>query len=245
MTPSEVERADTDVKVDSLPDRQRQIILGQLAPIIVHEFNNLMTPVLARAQDAVDRQDVAAMRKALTVTARQTERAMKFARRVLELAGGDGEAPQACSVRELIDATVESAVRPFEKDGIELRVDAAADLRIVANPLLFVQLLLNLLLNARAAVEKRRGSITIRALQETDRVVISVSDTGVGISPDVLRDAITPFLAASPDSNPGDWRPIGLGLQACRQIAHRQGAVLRARANDGSGCTFEVSWPAG
>lgn len=228
----------------NLADHQRQIILGRLAPIIVHEFNNLMTPVLARAQDALTRDDAVATRKALSVTVQQTDRAMRFARRVLELAGDDGPAAENRSLRELIEASIESMVRPLEKDGVELRVDVPDDPRIAARPLLFVQMMLNLLMNARAAMAGGRGRISISAARDGGVVIIDVGDTGVGMSPEMLRDVINPFLAADPDANAGDWRSVGLGLHVCRLVARQHGASIRALRNEDSGCTFKITWPA-
>lgn len=224
--------------------RQRQAILGSLSGIIAHEYNNLMTPVLARARDAVARDDVAAMRKALTVTVAQTQQALDFTRQLLEVARGEESAVQACRLAELVDAAITAAVRPFEKDGIELVVHIPDHLSVRAQPLLFVQALLNLLLNARAAMKDCRGKLLISACREDDSVLISVCDAGVGMTPEMLNEVINPFLQAESQEHPGDWGPVGLGLLACRTIAQRHGATIRAQTNDGPGCTFRLKWPA-
>ncbi|MBU0616826.1 MAG: HAMP domain-containing histidine kinase [Planctomycetes bacterium] len=223
---------------------QRQALLGSLSGIIAHEYNNLMTPVLARAQDAVSRNDVAAMRKALAVTLTQTRQALDFTRQVLEVARGEELPVRACSVGELVDAAITAAVRPFERDGIELVLHVPSDLEVRAQPLLFVQVLLNLLLNARAAMKDRCGKLSISACREDDRVLISVCDAGVGMSPEMLNDVINPFLQTRDQERPGDWGSVGLGLLACRTIAQQHGATLNARNNDGPGCTFRLVWPA-
>jgi signal transduction histidine kinase len=223
---------------------QRQAMLGTLTAIIAHEYNNLMTPVLARAQDAVARDDVAAMRKALTTTARQTEKALRFTRQVLQLADGKELPLEACRVADLVDAAITSAVRPFEKDGIELELRIPDDLYVRAQPLLFEQALLNLLLNARAAMRGRRGRLSVAARREGDMVVVAVCDSGVGMSAEMLDEVINPFLAADADAHPGDWSSVGLGLSACRKIAQQHGGAVRAEVNDGPGCTFRLRWPA-
>lgn len=223
---------------------QRQAMLGRLVAVITHEYNNLMTPVLARAQDAVARDDVAAMRKALTITARQTEKALRFTRQVLEFADGKGLPSETCPLAGLVDAAITATVRPFEKDGIELEVRVPDELRIRAQPLLFEQVLLNLLLNARTAMKGHRGKLTVSARREGDRVEIAVRDRGIGMSPEMLDEVINPFLAADADTHPGDWSSVGLGLNACRTIAQQHSATIRAEANEGPGCTFRIHWPA-
>lgn len=228
---------------DLLAD-QRRAMLGSLTGIMAHEYNNLMTPVVARAQDAVSRDDVAAMRKALTTTLAQTEKALHFTRQIMELAQGREGSMESCRLTDLVDATITSAVRPFAKDGIELKLSVPDDLYVRAQPLLFEQALLNLLLNARAAMKGLCGGLSITAARRGDTVEIAVSDTGTGMSPETLDEVVNPFLAAPADTGPGDWTGIGLGLVACRLIAQQHGATITAHANDGPGCTFRLGWPA-
>jgi len=226
-----------------LLDYQRRALLGSLTGVIAHEYNNLMMPVLERARDAVARDDVAAMRKALQTTVRQTEKALRFTSQVLELARGAPLPLKSCRLTELVDDALAAAVRPFEKDGIEVQRQIPPTLCVRAQPLLFVQVLLNLLLNARQAMKDRCGTLRISARPAGDMVVLDVQDSGCGMSPELLDEVINPFLAAEPDTQPTEG--VGLGLTACRTIAHQHGATLRVRANDAGGCTFELRWPAG
>jgi two-component system cell cycle sensor histidine kinase/response regulator CckA len=223
---------------------QRRALLGSLTSIVAHEYNNLMTPVLARAQDAIARDDVAAMRKALAVTVAQTQQALDFTRQMLKVARGEAAPVRPCSVAELVNTAITAAVRPFEKDGIELVVRVPPELTVRAQPLLFVQVLLNLLLNARAAMSGRPGKLSIIAQREGDSVLIAVCDAGVGMSPEMLSHVINPFLQTEDQEHPGDWSLVGLGLLACRTIARQHGATLSAHDNDGPGCTFQLRWPA-
>jgi len=223
---------------------QRQAMLGMLSGIIAHEYNNLMTPVLARAQDALSRDDLPAMRKALSTTLNQTDKALHFTRQVLEVAHGREMPTESCNLADLVRDTITASVRPFDKDGIELTVRVPEDLQVRAHRVQFIQVLLNILLNARAAMKERRGRLTITAQRDAEMVVIAVRDAGVGMTPEMLNEVINPFLAADVGARPGDWSGIGMGLQACRIIAQRHGARLRAELNEGAGCTFFLAWPA-
>lgn len=229
---------------DDLLACQRQALLGTLSGIIVHEYNNLMTPVLIRAQDALARDDVAVMKKALAVTTRQTQTALDFSRQVLQVARGEDTQLRSCPLKTLVDAAVLAAVRPFDKDGIELCIDVSDDLRIQARPAFFVQALLNLLLNARNAMKNRRGTLKIGARRADGFVEIAVADQGTGFTPQLLQEVINPFLRSDPDEYPAKSDAVGMGLQACRIIAWRHGAAIRAENNDGPGSTFYLSWPA-
>ncbi len=225
--------------------QHRLALLGTMSAMVAHEFNNLMTPVLAYAKEAVRTGRSDLMRKALERTVRQTERAVAVSRRLLELAHGAAAQAQACPLRRIVDDAILSATRPFEKDGIELFVSVDPRLRVKAEPLLLEQVLLNLLLNARQALHEGGGRIGVSAEADGDCVIITISDTGRGISEDDIRHRINPFLASSTSAEANDWHAVGLGLNVCRFLAQRQGARIEADATPPQqrGCTFRLLWP--
>ncbi len=229
---------------DELLACQRLAVLGSLTAMIAHEFNNLLTPLMARAEAALATDDVAFMRKTLDRVLVQSQRAMNVTRHLLALAHGDGDAPVPCALADVVRETLETLTRPLEKDGIDVQVDVPADLRVRARPELLCQLLLNLFLNARAAMQGGRGTLRIAARRSDALAVIDVSDTGCGLSPQQIRDVFNPFLAGDPEADPSDWRRVGLGLSVCRLIARHHGARLRVAGNPDRGCTFTLEWPA-
>ncbi len=228
---------------DAIVAYQRQALLGTAAAVVAHEFNNLMTPVLARAEYALLRNEVAEMRRALACVVEQTQRAIEVTRLLLEMAEGRSPAPQPCDVAVVVDEAVGTLVRPFEKDGIRLEVEIPERVEVQADPVLLRQVLANLLLNARQAIGRGSGRITVRARRDGAEGRIEISDTGCGMSPEHIDRVINPFLSADPSFDTTDWHRVGLGLHACRLIAHQFGARLRAEANAGGGCTFTLRWP--
>lgn len=223
---------------------QRVAMLGSLAAMVNHEFNNLLTPVLARAEAALMSGNAAYMRKSLERTQIQTQRAITVTRHLLSLTQDKPRPRQACNVGEAVHEAVETATRPFEKDGIDLQIDVPDTLMVLAQPDLLCQVLLNLLLNAREAMKDVRGSLSISATGDGDVVEIRIKDTGTGIPEDTLQNVLNPFLAADPWQQPNDWQRIGLGLSVCRMIACEHEAQVQAFGNDGRGCTFQLRWPA-
>lgn len=228
---------------DSLLAYQRQALLGSTAAVIAHEFNNLMTPVLARAEYALLRNDVPMMRKALECVIQQTHQAMEVTRLLLELAEGHGLQPQACDLAEAVEDAVRALVRPLEKDGIRFEARVPESLAVHADPVLLRQVLTNLLLNARQAIGQGPGRVSVAARPEGGMICIEIRDTGCGIEPRRIDEVINPFLAADPLTDATDWQRIGLGLHACRLIVRQFGATLQAEANSPQGCTFRLRWP--
>lgn len=225
--------------------QHRLALLGTMSAMVAHEFNNLMTPVLAYAKEAMHTGQPDLMRKALERTVRQTERAVGVSQRLLELAHGAVARTKACSLRQIVDDAILSATRPFEKDGIELSVAVDPRICVKAEPLLLEQVLLNLLLNARRALHEGGGRIAVSAEPDGEAVIITVSDTGRGIPENDIRQRINPFLASGASAESHDWQSVGLGLNVCRFIAQRQGAHIEAETAHPpqQGCTFRLRWP--
>ncbi|MEW6198742.1 MAG: HAMP domain-containing sensor histidine kinase [Planctomycetota bacterium] len=222
---------------------QRLALLGNMAAMVTHEFNNLLTPILARAEAALGETDPAYLRKTLERIAVQAQRAMTVTQRLLELAHGESQPVEDCSLADAVREALATLTRPLEKDGIELHFHVPEELRVAAHPDLLCQVLLNLLLNARRAMLDQPGMLAITAAACGEHVQIDVRDNGRGLSAAHLNDKVNPFLAADPHAQPNDWQQVGLGLSVCRMIAHHHGATLRGLTNPDGGCTFQLLWP--
>jgi len=222
---------------------QQRATLGTLAAVIAHEFNNLLTPILPWIDLALATGDPSDMRKALERARTQARRAEVVTRRLLDLAEGRLLPLQACAVATAVEEAILTLTRPFGKDGIALSVDVPPDLYVRAEPDLLIQTLLNLLLNARAAMKGLGGRLVVSAKREADSVIIDIRDSGCGIPAEQLENLVNPFLAGAIDDPPAGTS-IGLGLTACRLIAAKHKASIQALPNPDRGCTFRLRWPA-
>lgn len=249
MHASPIEPSDLSRTIDELEAQivalHQPALLGASAAMVAHEFNNLLTPLLVRAQDALDRDDPAAMRKTCEKAIVQAQRAIQLCRHLMGVASANGEhGPRSCRVLDAVNEAVQSLFRPFEKDGITFTAKIDRDIAVTADPVLLHQVLLNLLLNARKAMETTRGFLAVSAARDDGFVVIDVRDSGVGFPDDRMDTLLNPFLRADEREQPRDWLTIGLGLAVCRKIARENGATIEAFPNDGPGCTFRIRWPA-
>jgi signal transduction histidine kinase len=223
---------------------QRLATLGNLAAMAVHEFKNLLTPIVARSEAALlTDDDLTYMRKTLERTLVQSQRATAVAEHLLRLAHDQACPLAACSVAAAVREAVETMTRPCEKDSIDLRVFVPEGLQVRAQADLLVQVLLNLLLNARHAMKDVTGVLKVSATRQGNHIQIDVQDSGHGIAPETLEAVFNPFLAADPHQQPEDWQQVGLGLSACRMITFHHGATIRVLANADRGCTFRLCWP--
>ena len=145
---------------------QRLVALGNMAAEIAHEFNNLMTPVLSRADFALTSGTPLDMRKALERTKAHVERAVAVTQRLMDLAYDRQWPPESCNVLEAVNEALETIARPFEKDGITLTVNVPQDLRVPGRRDLLIQIILNLILNARSAMKQVHGPLKITAWRD-------------------------------------------------------------------------------
>ena len=99
---------------------------------------------------------------------------------------------------------------------------------------------LNLLLNARDAIEETRdeGTIQVTSHRRDDQIIVRIADTGVGMSDDLLKHLFEPFFTTK-----GPGKGTGLGLFTCYRTLIRHGGEIRVDSLEGEGTVFRVALP--
>jgi PAS domain S-box-containing protein len=141
---------------------------------------------------------------------------------------------------EAVEAVQPSALEKGVAIGMEL-ADGVGTL--AADPSRLQQIVTNLLWNA-IKFTPRGGSVTVRLRKAGSEVEITVSDTGIGISPDFLPHLFDRFQQASPSIS-RRFGGLGLGLSIVKYLVNMHGGTVRAQsAGEGKGATFTVLLPA-
>lgn len=222
---------------------QRQAHLGAVAAMLAHELNNLATPVLTRAQDALDRDDMAAMREALAKTVVNVGKAVKIAEHLIDLARATPPDFEESALATSIDAALTDTVRLPVKDGIELSLAVPATLHVRANRLLLEQLFVHLLTEARRAIIDRAGRISITARDAVDFDEIEVYSSGRTYTPEYVDSALRPWLDSAIPPPPLIRDAAELPLRVIRLIVDAHGATIAVAAREPHGCSFLLRWP--
>jgi signal transduction histidine kinase/ActR/RegA family two-component response regulator len=235
------ESARAKLEVD-LRQQQRMESVGMLAGGVAHDFNNLLTPILANTEivlaamdpDHEDRELLDAVIQAAEAARDMVGQLLAFSRKqVLQLRVVDVHA-EAEKLTRLLARTLPENIT------LELALGPEA-LAVRADPSQLHQVLLNLVVNAKDAMADG-GTITIATSQVRERgidlAVISVSDSGCGMPPDVQAKVFEPFFTTKPIG-----RGTGLGLSTVYGIVQQHGGTVDLTSEVGRGSRFDVRLP--
>lgn len=236
-----------------LMEAQKMETIGRLAGGIAHDFNNILQAItgfshlLLESMDPRDplRADVIEIDKAARRAAELTRQLLAFGRRqMLE--------PRAVDINALVEGTRKMLQRLIGED-IELEVRLEPNLDPVrVDPGQIEQVLVNLTLNARDAMPSG-GRLTIStvgivllkedALMMPEKrhgrfVVLDVTDTGVGMTPEVRERIFEPFFTTK-----GPGRGTGLGLSVVYGIIQQHEGMIHVYSEPGQGTTFRIYLP--
>ncbi|HEY0305402.1 MAG TPA: ATP-binding protein [Longimicrobiales bacterium] len=147
---------------------------------------------------------------------------------------------QRVDVGELIAATAQTFEHEATRKGLELRVVVPEPAWVITDLRKLRQIITNLLSNALKFTD--RGGVDLRAYTRGGKVMIVVSDTGIGISPSHMPHIWEPFRQADA-SHTRTRGGMGLGLALTQQLADQIGAQLSVQSILGSGSTFSIELP--
>jgi PAS domain S-box-containing protein len=221
--------------------------LGQLAAGIAHDLNNLLAVIIGSEfllKSAVDSSNPAYDNINLSI--RAANQAVSLTRKLLAFASKQPFEPQSFDLNKVVDQQCEVLRRLIGRN-IEIRFLPGSDSWVRADPTHVEQILLNLLLNARDAIEGS-GVITIRthtqshkvagSPAEQEYVALTVEDSGKGIEPGILHRIFEPFFTTK-EKHAG----AGLGLSTVYGIVKQNDGEISVQSVVGQGTTFTVLLP--
>jgi signal transduction histidine kinase len=230
----------------ALRSRARLAALGQAVSKINHDLRNMLTAAQMASERLAGSGDPN-VTKALPRLERALDRALTLAQNVLNY-GKTDEVPakiQIIRLRDLAEAAAEDAglsSTSRASDRTRFSLKAAQGFHFEADPDHIHRLLVNLMRNARQAIEvqlnrKTVGRVTLSAVKTIDEVILVISDNGPGI-PERLREKLfQPFSASN--SSGGS----GLGLAIARELAQTHGGDVKLIETGANGTSFEIRLP--
>ncbi|WP_028458082.1 response regulator [Chloroflexus sp. Y-396-1] len=219
--------------------------LGQLVAGVAHELNNPLTSISGYAQLLLRNRTLNdEVRADLEQIRQQAERAGRIVRNLLMFAREHKPERLATQINEVIQSTLALQVYQLRVDNITVQLDLDPELpSTVVDPHQLQQVLLNLITNARQAMNERgSGILTIRTRRHEAAdgryIEISISDNGVGIPAQYLDKVFNPFFTTKPVG-----QGTGLGLSICYGIIQEHQGQIWIESREGVGTTVFIRLP--
>jgi CheY-like chemotaxis protein len=214
--------------------------VGRLAGGIAHEFNNLLTVINGYA--ALLLQDLGATAPATEpahAILKAGERAAGLTRQLLTFSRKQIVAPRVFDLNAVVTDT-EALLRRLIGEDVLLTKDLQAGLGAVrADPTQVQQVVLNLAVNARDAMPDG-GRLSIATRDAGEYVLLTVTDTGCGMTDEVQAHLFEPFFTTK-----GPGKGTGLGLSTVYGIVKQSGGHIEVESQPGMGTTVRVHLPRG
>jgi signal transduction histidine kinase len=228
----------------------RLVSLGTLAASMAHEIRNPLSSIQIFAQLLPEKYDDKEFREEFSkIVASDTLRINRIIESVLALANPKPSIPTTCNVNALLDETLFLIENKIKKEGVAVIKNYDKHLpQIKADKEQIQQALLNILLNALAALSKDEGRLTISTRQklipsvtsgqEEKYIQIEIKDNGVGIEKKLLERIFEPFFTTRPDGT-------GLGLAIVHRIIEQHKGSIKVDSEVGKGTLFLINLPLG
>lgn len=238
---------------EQLRQMQKMEAVGQMAGGVAHNFNNVLTALIGHAELALDGLSKDhPVRFDLEGIKRSAQRAASLTHQLLTFTRHQVTQPELLNLNDLVE-NMDDMIRQIISYDVELVTQSAEKIwNVKADPAQLEQVLVNLIVNARDAMPSG-GTLTIETANVTltqndtdhqmeispgDYVLLSVSDTGSGISPDVQSRIFEPFFTTKEVG-----QGTGLGLSTCFGIVKQNKGHIDFETAPGVGTSFKIYLP--
>ncbi len=223
--------------IDTDPDASTDLSPVELfAAQTAHDLNNLLTGVLGNLelmQSRAQRSGVTAFDDYLKGAREAGGRAARFAQRLLAFSGRDAQDASSVDLNAIIPGMIET----LRASGLVIDMELAASMEVFCSAAQ-LELALRELLDNAAEAAGSNGRIVLRTEIAGNIALISVTDHGPGMAPDILRRATEVFFTTR-TSGAGK----GLGLAIVERFARRSGGALELVSLEGQGTTARLRLP--
>jgi len=227
---------------DKLRQAHKMEAIGTLAGGIAHDFNNILAAIIGftemAIEDVADRSDV---QKSLRNVLKSAIRARELVKQILVFSRKTEHERNPLSLSPIIKETIQllRASIPTMID-IKVSLTATSDM-VLASPVEIQQIIMNLATNASLAMQEKGGILGVSlsdAGLDPGMIQLAVSDTGTGMTPEVMKRVFDPFFTTREVG-----KGTGMGLAVVYGIVKDLGGRITVESAPGKGSTFNVFLP--
>jgi len=224
----------------------RVTTMGELTASLAHEISQPISGAITNASVCLrmlchDKPDLDEVRTAVTRIGKDAKRAAEIIARIRSQFERGALSREVIDVNEINRETVALLRGEAMRNNISVRTELAADLpQIIGDRVQLQQVAMNLIVNSIEAMKDVDGirELVIKSQRaENEQVLVSVSDTGVGLPSQLTEQMFDPFFTTKPHGT-------GMGLRISRSIIESHGGHLWAVGSPGRGATFHLNLPA-
>ncbi|MEX1223172.1 MAG: HAMP domain-containing sensor histidine kinase [Pirellulales bacterium] len=227
-----------------LAQAQKLTALGDLVSTTTHEYNNVLMTILNYAKMGMRHRDDATRDKAFEKILAAGQRASRITNSILGLARNRGDNMEPIDLRVLVDDALVLLEREMNKYRVmvETRFDDVP--RVTVNVNQIQQVLLNLLTNARQAMD-RGGQILIKISHDAaaNTVDLMIRDTGGGIPAEKLPRIFDSYYSTKSGPDATGKGGTGVGLSTCKDIVDAHKGKILVNSSVGKGTAFTIKLP--
>jgi len=232
---------------EALLHTQRLASIGTLTAGIAHELTNPINIITATCSNLLNQLDDDTLtdeelRNYAQMIEHSAWRCARLIRTLRQYTYLNGQVITPCDLNKIVESALVLVSYEFERNyNIKFEMNLAEDLDpVLCDQNQLVQVLINLLINARDAIPREGGRVQITTGRPEDEPgqFISVSDDGTGIDRDILPRIFEPFVTNKPPDE-----GTGLGLAIAAEIMEGHGGRLEGRNNEDGGATFIMFLP--
>ena len=222
---------------EDLIRQERISTIGRLSTSIVHDLRNPLAAIYGGAEMLVDsdlpRDQVRRLAQNIYRSSRHVQELLS---ELTDVTRGRTQAPEPCSINEIVTAACEMLAPQARKSGVEIRSEIQPGIELPLERSRMERVFENLFNNA---IEAMPNGGTVRVSSQTNErdVTIAVEDTGPGIDQSIASRLFEPFVTA------GKKNGIGLGLALSRKTVVDHGGDMWAESKQGQGARFVVRLP--
>ncbi len=226
---------------EQMRQSEKLAALGELVAGVAHEVNNPLAGISAFAQLLQGDRLTSEQHEAVQMIKREADRAVAVIRDLLTFARKSGPRSVLVDLNALLQQTLRLRQYALRTNGVEVVLELEPRLQPMhGDDRQLQQVLLNLIVNAEHAMALSTYRVLrLRTANVGSRVVVEVSDTGTGMSPELQVRIFEPFFTTK-----NEGKGTGLGLSVSYGIVHTHGGTLTVASEPGRGATFIVSLPA-
>ncbi len=217
--------------------QERIATIGRLSTSIVHDLRNPLAAIYGGAEMLVDRELSSEQVRRLAKNIYRSSRSIQeLLQDLVGVAGGKTQAFEICRVRDIVLAANQAYAALEEAQSVTVEIDIDESHEVSMQRFRIERVFLNLIGNALEAMTAG-GKLRICAKQDGDYELVTVEDTGPGISPQIRDSLFQPFVSF------GKTNGLGLGLSFSRQTLLDHGGDLSLDAGGSAGARFVIKLP--